>query len=375
MVVEMYCPKCGTQNLDDAAFCSKCGNELSKLRLPETEKPFTTSQSSKEKPAKVISIGLISSWLFGGLFLIAGIGWLFQAVAVGIPLILISIAIFPPITKRVKDKFNFELSTPLKIVITIILLAIASANIPDTSNKTDVKLGDSIGSDYPVKTTVLITTSPSQMLPTINDMPDGAKKLDESGNDTYAQKKFAIITVFTAQTIIYEIRKFPSINEAIDDYNSIKNKYSDYKLSNVNLGDESFGLVVGNSIATVAFRKANAVVKVEFVGQYTSNLDDTISYAKMVKTPTSTLKLVVDTKTLTKGETWNMGDGYALKVMNIDQKATPKQVWLELDRNDNKLDDKVLSSGQTYNYNNIFSTKIDSISDTEIVLRNTYVAS
>lgn len=93
----------------------------------------------------------------------------------------------------------------------------------------------------------------------------------------------------------------------------------------------------------------------------------------MVKIPTSTLKLVADTKTLTKGETWNMGDGYALKVMNIDQKATPKQVWLELDRNDNKLDDKVLSSGQTYNYNNIFSTKIDSISDTGIVLRNTYM--
>lgn len=134
-----------------------------------------------------------------------------------------------------------------------------------------------------VKTTVLITASPSQMLPTINDMPDGTRKLEDTGNDTYAQKKFAIITGFTAQTIIYEIKKFPSINEAKDSYDSIKNKYSDYKLSGVNLGDESFGLVVANSIATVAFRKANVVVKVDFVGQYTANLEDTISYAEMVK--------------------------------------------------------------------------------------------
>lgn len=24
----MYCPKCGTQNSEDASFCSKCGNDL-----------------------------------------------------------------------------------------------------------------------------------------------------------------------------------------------------------------------------------------------------------------------------------------------------------------------------------------------------------
>lgn len=121
----MFCQKCGTQNPDDGKFCSKCGNDLS-----------IANQSIKEKQANVIGIGSILSWLFGGLFLLAGVGWLFQKVIVGIPLLLISIVIFPPITKRLKEKFNFEISRPLKIVTVIILLSIASANISDTTNQT-----------------------------------------------------------------------------------------------------------------------------------------------------------------------------------------------------------------------------------------------
>jgi hypothetical protein len=224
-----------------------------------------------------------------------------------------------------------------------------------------------------IKTIALITASPAEMLPTINDMPDGAKKLGDTGNDTYAEKKFAIITGFTAQTIIYEIRKFSSNNEAIDGYNSIKNKYSDYKLSSVNLGEESFGLVVANSIATVAFRKANVVVKVEFVGQYTANLDDTISYAEMVETPTTTLKLVADRKTLTNGETWNISGGYALRVIAIDYKTTPKQAAVELSRNGNIIDTFILSERISYSNSNLFITNVESISDSGVVISTVMV--
>ncbi|MGI9105935.1 MAG: zinc-ribbon domain-containing protein, partial [Pyrinomonadaceae bacterium] len=38
----MYCPKCGTQNVDDASFCRGCGANVSLIpqaldgRLPET---------------------------------------------------------------------------------------------------------------------------------------------------------------------------------------------------------------------------------------------------------------------------------------------------------------------------------------------------
>ncbi len=226
-----------------------------------------------------------------------------------------------------------------------------------------------------VKTTVLITASPSQMLPTINDMPDGSKKGPEKFNETHVERSFLLFSGATPTSLNYEVNKFPSINEAIDNYNIIKTRYSNNKLNSVKLGDEGFGFVEVDSIGRVIFRKANVVVKVEFVGRYFANLEDTVSYAKLVKTPISTLKLVADTKTLTKGETWNLGGGYTLKVMSIDQKASPKNVWLELDRNGNKLDDYVSSDGKTYSYGNILTTKIESISDTEIVLRDTYIVS
>jgi hypothetical protein len=65
--------------------------------------------------------------------------------------------------------------------------------------------------------------------------------------------------------------------------------------------------------------------------------------------------------TLAVGESWNIGDGWSVQAQAIDAKATPKQIWLILYRNENKLDDRVLPEGETYNYNNIFSVKIASI--------------
>jgi hypothetical protein len=65
--------------------------------------------------------------------------------------------------------------------------------------------------------------------------------------------------------------------------------------------------------------------------------------------------------TLAVGETWNIGDGWSVQAQAIDAKATPKQIWLVLSRNGIRLDDKVLSEGETYNYKNIFSIKIASI--------------
>lgn len=236
-----------------------------------------------------------------------------------------------------------------------------SANIPETNSPSTPQV------------TVLITAAPSQMLPTINDMPDGSKKGPEKSNETHAERSFLLFSGATPTSLNYEVNRFPSINDAINNYNIIKNGYSNNKLNNVKLGNEGFGFVEVGSIGRVVFRKANVVVKVEMVGRYSASLEDTISYAEMVETPTSTFKLVADSKTLTKGETWNIGGGYALTVMSIDQKATPKQVWLELSKNGNKLDDKVSIEGENYIYNDVLSTKIDSISDDLVILKDTHL--
>jgi S-layer protein (TIGR01567 family) len=52
-------------------------------------------------------------------------------------------------------------------------------------------------------------------------------------------------------------------------------------------------------------------------------------------------------KTLTVGETWEIGGGYTLTANSIDAKATPRQVWLTLSKDGVKKDDKVVTSGGT----------------------------
>lgn len=76
-------------------------------------------------------------------------------------------------------------------------------------------------------------------------------------------------------------------------------------------------------------------------------------------------------KSLTVGETWDIGDGWTLTAQNIDAKASPRQVWLVLSKDGTKLDDRVVAQGQVYVYTEksfagetnvpLFVTFVDSI--------------
>ncbi len=76
-------------------------------------------------------------------------------------------------------------------------------------------------------------------------------------------------------------------------------------------------------------------------------------------------------KTLTVGETWDIGDGWTLTAQSIDAKASPRQVWLVLSKDGVKKDDKVIAQGRTYvyiegsfageSYVPLFVTYVDSI--------------
>lgn len=166
----------------------------------------------------------------------------------------------------------------IKVIGIIAILLVSVMTLGCVESPSDPK---SIESPQ-TKTIALITASPAQMLPTINDMPDGFMKGSGIANDTYASQDF-INTGFAKQMLSYKISKFSSIDKAKDEYISIINTYSNYKLTDVHLGDESVGFELADSIATVVFRKANTVIEVRIAGQFTANLDDTISYAKMVR--------------------------------------------------------------------------------------------
>jgi len=87
------------------------------------------------------------------------------------------------------------------------------------------------------------------------------------------------------------------------------------------------------------------------------------------------IKIITESKSLSTGETWDMGSGYTLLVNAMDAKASPKQVWISLERDGKKLDDKVLIEGMTYTYQNKISFSVQSISNEKLMLKNVRIAS
>lgn len=73
------------------------------------------------------------------------------------------------------------------------------------------------------------------------------------------------------------------------------------------------------------------------------------------------LRLISEKVDLDIGYKWNVGSGYVLTVQAIDAKATPKQIWLSLYKDGKQVDDKVLTEGETYNYQNMFKTTVSRI--------------
>ena len=94
-----------------------------------------------------------------------------------------------------------------------------------------------------------------------------------------------------------------------------------------------------------------------------------------VTSTTSNLILVAESKSLVTGESWDMGSGYVLIVMALDDKASPKQVWVALERDGKKLDDKILTEGEVYTFRDMVSFKVYSIAIENLVLKNVRIAS
>ncbi|GFO97308.1 hypothetical protein ig2599ANME_1508 [groundwater metagenome] len=90
---------------------------------------------------------------------------------------------------------------------------------------------------------------------------------------------------------------------------------------------------------------------------------------------TTNLTTVAESKSLVPYETWDMGSGYTLKIQALDGKASPKQVWIAIEREGKKLDDKILTEGEIYTYRNIISFRVYSISNENLMLSNVRIAS
>ncbi len=64
-----------------------------------------------------LTLGGIIAWLFSIGLLVSGLMSLFTNFGMGLVIILAALVFFPPMTKYLKEKHNFSISTPLKIVL------------------------------------------------------------------------------------------------------------------------------------------------------------------------------------------------------------------------------------------------------------------
>ena len=105
-------------------------------------------------------------------------------------------------------------------------------------------------------------------------------------------------------------------------------------------------------------------------------------YVSIKNKPNKLSKLLVEQgtssaekKTLTVGETWEIGGGYTLTANSIDAKASPRQVWLTLNKDGVKKDDKVVTSGGTSSDPIYTYVEKSNCGETDVPILVTYVDS
>ena len=86
------------------------------------------------KKVKKITLSWVLSWIFGILFLLAGIGAINQGFHIlGILIILCSVMIIPYFNKVIAEKFHFEISGGIKFTLVIIIFILIGFTTPQSS--------------------------------------------------------------------------------------------------------------------------------------------------------------------------------------------------------------------------------------------------
>ena len=69
--VNMFCPKCGTENPDEAKFCSKCGAGMGGAATPGNDKAGADAESSTGMSANVAGLlSYVAGWITGIVFVV-----------------------------------------------------------------------------------------------------------------------------------------------------------------------------------------------------------------------------------------------------------------------------------------------------------------
>lgn len=82
-------------------------------------------EEKHHKEVKKIGALSVLGWIFGILFMLSGLGWMTQHFFTGLLVLASGLIIFPPFNKSLRNKFNFELTIWLRVLLSFILLSLA----------------------------------------------------------------------------------------------------------------------------------------------------------------------------------------------------------------------------------------------------------
>lgn len=215
------CPHCGSENPNGAKYCNKCGLSLEKPIPQESRKKSV--DENKEKKENLENDKQKS--------------------------------------KENKSWFNKKSF----FVVLIILYIIVHTVIPDN----------------PVNTDIIYTQNTSEMILTLDDMPDGWRNTGENPiiEGENASSRFYKMGFILPHSVKCDVKKYRTINAAKSSYQEIYNNDHDKTTdcNNVNIGQDSYWSEDAIGVTEkVIFRKGNIIVRVGTVGENAKN------YAKKI---------------------------------------------------------------------------------------------
>ena len=143
---------------------------------------------------------------------------------------------------------------------------------PQASPSTTSDVPTSTPAPTPTPETALVSNVADIEL-TINDFPDGW--MGSNGVFDYDGVGY--------HTLECDVTEYSTVNEAKQAFLELKQNESDFKMSSVGLGDESYGWEFGPE-SVVVFRKANVNVDVWYYREWgNSHIRDAKKYAEIVE--------------------------------------------------------------------------------------------
>ena len=89
---------------------------------------------TEQKEVKKSKVGLVFSWIFGGIFLLGGIGTIPTSGVAAVALLLLAAILIPISSRFIENKFNIKLSTGVKAILIIVLLGMSTIGTNSTKN-------------------------------------------------------------------------------------------------------------------------------------------------------------------------------------------------------------------------------------------------